>query len=78
MDNYSEYLERNALIERIKKAYCNGCENHNGVKCRACDIGDAIEVVEDAPTALERTAEWIAQYGTFTTVSYTHPRAHET
>ena len=61
MDNYSEYLERNALIERIKKAYCNGCENYNGVKCRACGIGDAIDVVEDAPTALERTAEWIAQ-----------------
>lgn len=55
------YLERNALIERIKKAYCDGCENYNGVRCRACGIGDAIDVVEDAPTALERTAEWIAQ-----------------
>ena len=51
MDNYPEYLERNALIERIKKAYCDGCENYNGVRCRACGIGDAIDVVEDAPTA---------------------------
>jgi hypothetical protein len=61
MANYPEYLERSALIERIKKAYCDGCENYNGVRCRACGIGDAIDVVEDAPTALERTAEWIVQ-----------------
>ena len=66
MDNYPEYLERNTLIERIEKAYCDGCENYNGVRCRACGIGDAIDVVEDAPTALERTAEWIAQDDTFT------------
>ncbi len=55
MANYPEYLERNALIERIEKAYCDGCENYNGVRCRACGIGDAIDVVEDATTALERT-----------------------
>lgn len=41
-------------IERIKKAYCDGCENYNGVRCRACGIGDAIDVVEDAPTALQK------------------------
>jgi hypothetical protein len=63
MANYPEYLERNALIERIKKAYCDGCESYNGVRCRACGIGDVIDVVEDAPTALERTAEWIVQDG---------------
>lgn len=50
MSNYPEYIERNALIERIKKAYCDGCENYNGVRCRTCDIDDAIDVVEDAPT----------------------------
>lgn len=68
MANYPEYLERSALIERIKKAYCDGCENYNGVRCRACGIGDAIDVVEDAPTALELTARWIwiIQDGTFT------------
>lgn len=68
MSNCPEYLERNALIERIEKAYCDGCENYNGVRCRACGIGDAIDVVEDAPTALERTAEWIVQDDTFTRV----------
>lgn len=82
MANYTEYLERNALIERIKKAYCDGCENYNGVKCRACGIGDAIDVVEDAPTALERTARWIwiVQDGTFTRFecSRCHTKNHHT
>ena len=61
MANYPEYLERSALIERIQKAYCDGCENYNGVRCRACGIGNAIDVVDDAPTALQHTAEWIVQ-----------------
>lgn len=80
MANYPEYLERNALIERIEKAYCDGCENYNGVRCSACGIGDAIEVVEDAPTALERTAEWIAQDDTFTRFecSRCHTKNHHT
>ncbi len=42
MANYPEYLERNVFIERIKKAYCDGCENYNGVKCHACGIGDGV------------------------------------
>ena len=42
MANYPEYLERNALIERIQKAYCDCCENYNGVRCCACGIGNAI------------------------------------
>lgn len=62
MANYPEYLERNALIERIQKAYCDGCENYNGVRCCACGIGNAILTLwKDAPAALERTAEWIVQ-----------------
>ena len=80
MADYPEYLERNALIERIKKVYCNGCESYNGVRCRACDIGDAIDVVENAPTALERTAEWIVQDDTFTRFecSGCHTKNHHT
>ena len=80
MANYPEYLERNALIERIKKHICDGCENYNGVRCRACGIGDAIDVVEDAPTALENTAEWIAQDDTFTRFkcSRCHTKNHHT
>nr|DAT88812.1 MAG TPA: zinc-ribbon family protein [Caudoviricetes sp.] len=82
MANYPEYLERNALIERIQKVYCDGCENYNGVRCRACGTGDAIEVVEDAPTDLERTARWIwiVQDGTFTRFecSGCHTKNHHT
>lgn len=62
MDNYPEYLERNALVERIKEAYCDSCENYNGVRCCACGIGNAILTLwKMPPTALERTAEWIVQ-----------------
>lgn len=73
MANYPEYLERNAFIERIKKAYCDGCENYNGVKCHACGIGDA-------QTALECTTEWIVQDDTFTRFecSRCHTRNHHT
>ena len=80
MANYPEYLERNALIERIEKAYCDGCETYNRVKCRACSIGDAIDIVEDAPTALERTARWIVQDDTFTRFecSGCHTKNHHT
>lgn len=80
MTNYPEYLERSALIERIEEAYCDGCKNYNGVRCSACGIGDAIEVVEDAPTALERTARWIVQDDTFTKFecSGCHTKNHST
>lgn len=82
MDDYPEYLERSALIERIKKAYCDGCENYNGVRCRACGINDALDIVEDAPTALDRTARWrwIVQDGTFTRFecSGCHTKNHHT
>ena len=81
MDNYPEDLERNALIERIEKAYCDGCENYNGVRCCACGIGNAILTLwKMPPTALERTAEWIVQDDTFTRFecSRCHTKNHHT
>lgn len=46
-----EYIERGALIEHIKQVYCSGCNSYNGVGCRACLMGDAIDFIEDAPAA---------------------------
>lgn len=31
----SELIDREKAIANIKAAYCCGCENYNGVKCRA-------------------------------------------
>lgn len=67
----AEYLERQALIERIQKSYCDGCENYNGVRCRACGVGDALDIVADSPTDmldnhLHPMAFWVVQDDTLT------------
>lgn len=47
----AECIEREATIKRIKEVYCVGCNSYNGVRCRACGTGDAIDMTEDAPAA---------------------------
>ena len=47
----AECIEREATIKRIKEVYCVGCNSYNGVRCRACGTGDAIDIIEDAPAA---------------------------
>ena len=47
----AECIEREATIKRIKEVYCAGCNSYNGVRCRACGTGDAIDMIEDAPAA---------------------------
>lgn len=47
----AESIEREATIKRIKEVYCAGCNSYDGVRCRACGTGDAIDIIEDAPTA---------------------------
>ena len=47
----AECIEREATIKRIEAVYCAGCNSYNGVRCRACGIGDAINMIEDAPAA---------------------------
>ena len=46
-----EYISREETIKRIKECYCTGCNSYNGVRCRACGTGDAIDIIEDAPAA---------------------------
>lgn len=47
----SEYIEREKAISTIRGIYCEGCDNHHGVMCRACAIDDAIAVLADIPKA---------------------------
>ena len=47
----AEYFEREATIKRIQEVYCADCNSYNGVRCRACGTGDAIDMIEDAPVA---------------------------
>lgn len=69
----AEYFEREATIKRIKEVYCAGCNSYNGVRCRACGIGDAIDMIEDAPAAdvapieaLERLRDELCAQGLIT------------
>lgn len=50
-------IDADALIEQIKKNLCEPCKkrkgDYNGVRCRACQYGDEIDDIEDAPTVME-------------------------
>lgn len=54
----SEFIDREKAIANIKAAYCCGCEHYNGVRCRACQIMDAMDVLEDAPTVVPDVQRW--------------------
>ena len=57
-----EYISREETIKRIKECYCTGCNSYNGVRCRACGTGDAIDMIEDttaADVAPVRHGQWI-------------------
>lgn len=58
----SEYIDREKAIAKIKAAYCRGCENYNGVRCRACQIMDAMDVLEDEPEVPVIDAESMKKY----------------
>lgn len=54
----SEFIDREKAIANIKAAYCCGCENYNGIKCRACQIMDAMDVLEDEPAVVPDVQRW--------------------
>ena len=63
----AEYIEREAFITRQRELYCQNCDRCRGMKdgkltkhfvypiggapCRACDVDDMINAVEDYPAA---------------------------
>jgi len=46
-------IDADALIEQIKKSRCTGCDNCNGVRCRACQYNDEMADIDSAPTVFE-------------------------
>lgn len=57
-------IDADALIKQIKKNLCEPCKkrkgDYNGVRCRACQYGDEMDDIEDAPTIEERKkGRWI-------------------
>ncbi len=43
-------IDADKLIEWIKKTYCEGCDNYNGMRCKACPNDDEIRDINSAPT----------------------------
>ena len=62
MSEFSEFIDREKAIAKIKAAYCCGCENYNGVRCRACQIMDAMNVLEDEPAVPVIDAKSMKKY----------------
>ena len=42
--------DTDAIVIRLKEWFCKNCNNYNGVKCRACEMDDALSAIDEAPT----------------------------
>lgn len=49
-EGHGRLVDKAAFEADVRKRYCHGCNNSNGLKCRACWVDDMLGEVEDAPT----------------------------
>ena len=47
----ARYINEDEFVAWVKEHWCADCQNDNGLRCRACWIDDAIDIVEEAPPA---------------------------
>lgn len=58
----AEYIDRDTFISKERQWYCDNCDRRKNSKgktvyeigeapCRACDIGDVLDALEDYPAA---------------------------
>ena len=62
----AEYIEREALMRRIKEIHCAECDSYHGVRCRACWVDDTLGYIDSEPTAdvaPVRHAKWSVNVG---------------
>lgn len=64
----NDLISRNYIVEvynRVKEA-CKNCDNCNGVRCRACNIGDELldlqDIIDNAPTVEPTESELVKAY----------------
>lgn len=60
-----DLISRKNTIAEIKRVYCADCNNYNGIRCRACNFSDSIDIIEDASTVDAepvRHGKWIETY----------------
>ena len=46
-----EYIERDALMRRIKEIHCAECDSYHGVRCRVCWVDDTLGYIDSEPAA---------------------------
>ena len=72
-EGHGRLIDADAFIKEKTEIYCENCDRRRGMKngkltkhfvydigdapCRACDIGDMIDYVDDAPTIIDREGE---------------------
>lgn len=66
----ADYIDRDELLRHYDEYYCKPCrekgDDYNGVRCRACGTGDAIDTAENISAADVREnvrGEWLNYYG---------------
>ena len=47
----AEYIEREALMRRIKEIHCSECNSYHGARCRACWVDDTLGYIDCEPCA---------------------------
>ena len=58
----AEYIEREALMRRIKEFHCAECDSYHGVRCRACWVDDTLDYIDSEPAtdvAPVRHGRWL-------------------
>ena len=57
----AEYIEREALMRRIKEIHCAECDSYHGVRCRACWVDDTLDYIDSEQAAdVAPVQEWIS------------------
>ena len=55
-------IDADALTKEIEDFNCKNCNHYNHVRCRACQIDDALSYIDDAPTVEDTNvpSKWIS------------------
>ena len=64
----AEYIEREALMRKIKEIHCAECDSYHGVRCRACWVDDTLDYIDSEPAAdvaPVRHGRWEKQRGIY-------------
>lgn len=47
----TRYIDADAFSEKMKRQYCENCDNYQGIRCRSCSCGDWLDDLYFEPTA---------------------------